>query len=42
MKNQLGNSHEENIFANNEKIAKWNEQTINPNSKVKEAKLVYK
>tara|TARA_B100000579_G_scaffold24525_1_gene17267 strand:- start:195 stop:341 length:147 start_codon:yes stop_codon:yes gene_type:complete len=42
MTNDLGNSHEETIIANNEKEAKCNAQTLNPNSKVLEVKWVYK
>ncbi len=42
MINDLGNSHEETVIANNEKEAKKNVQTFNPTSKVLEAKWVYK
>ena len=42
MINDLGNCHEETIIANNEKEAKRNIQTLNPKSKVLEAKWVYK
>ena len=42
MVNKLGNYHEETVIANNEKEAKRNVQTFNPNSTVLEAKWVYK
>ena len=42
MINDLGNRHEETIIANNEKEAKCNVQTFNPNSTILEAKWVYK
>ena len=42
MINDLGNCHEETVIANNEKEAKKNVQTFNPNSKVLESKWVYK
>ena len=42
MINDLGNCHEETIIANNEKEAKINLQTFNPNSKVLKVKWVYK
>ena len=42
MINDLGNCHEETVIANNEREAKINVQTINRNSKVLEAKWVYK
>ena len=42
MINKVGNFHEETVIANNEKEAKKNVQIFNPNSKVLEAKWVYK
>ena len=42
MINDLGNRHEETVIASNEKKAKINVQTINPNLTVLQAKLVYK
>tara|TARA_B100000214_G_C23716424_1_gene512254 strand:+ start:360 stop:506 length:147 start_codon:yes stop_codon:yes gene_type:complete len=42
MINDLGNSHEETVIANNEKEAKKNVQSFNPKSKVLKAKWVYK
>ena len=42
MINDLGHCHEETVIANNEKEARLNVQTFNPNSKVIEAKWVYK
>ena len=42
MINDLGNYYEETVIANNEKEAKRNVQAFNPNSKVLEAKWVYK
>ena len=42
MINDQGNYHEETTIANNEKEAKINVQTFNPNSSVLEAKWVYK
>ena len=42
MISELGNFHEETVIANNEKEAKRNVQTFNPDSKVIEAKWVYK
>ena len=42
MINDLGNWHEETVIADNKKEAKMNVQTFNPNSKVLEAKWVYK
>ena len=42
MINDLGIHHEETIIANNEKEAKSNVQSYNPNSTVLEARWVYK
>ena len=42
MINSLGGWHEETVIANNQKEAKQNVQTLNPTSKVLEAKWVYK
>ena len=42
MINDLGNSHEETIIANNESEAKKNVQLFNPSYKILEAKWVYK
>ena len=42
MINDLGNCHEETVIANNKKEAKFNVQTLNPGSKVLDAKWVYK
>ena len=42
MINDLGNSHEETVIANNEKEAMRYVQTFNPKSKVLKAKWVYK
>ena len=42
MINDLGNSHEETVIANNENEAKRNVQLFNPSSKVLDAKWVYK
>ena len=42
MISELGNFHEETVIANNEKEAKRDVQTFNPDSKVIEAKWVYK
>tara|TARA_B100000945_G_scaffold296627_1_gene275047 strand:+ start:694 stop:822 length:129 start_codon:yes stop_codon:yes gene_type:complete len=42
MINDLGNCHEETVISNNEKEAKTNLLTLKPNSKVIEAKWVYK
>ena len=42
MINDLGNSHEETVIANNEKEAKMNVMSFNPKAKVLKAKWVYK
>ncbi len=42
MLNEQGNRHEETVIANNEEEAKRNVLGINPNSKVLQAKWVYK
>ena len=42
MINDLGICHEETVIANNVKEAKRNVHTFNPNSKLLEAKWVYK
>ena len=42
MMNDHGNCHEETIIANNDMEAKKNVQKSNPNSKILEAKWVYK
>ena len=40
--NDLSNQHDETVIVNNEQEAKQNIQIFNPNSKVLEAKRVYK
>ena len=42
MINGLGNYHEETVIANNQKEAKNNVKTFNPNSTVLDAQWVYK